>query len=181
MKALGKTYDDTEVTGVDFERLPAGGYVAKITEVKDETKKEYLSIVYDIEEGEKRGFYSDEWGKEHPYAHRFVASYKQTSLGLFKARLKAIDDSNGTNFVQQAVTGLDEQKLVGKLVGLIIGYEEYENDRGEVRERTNVKAVCSVDRIRRGDFTVPELKKLAPKAEAPVAGFEAINSEDLPF
>ena len=183
MKALGKTYSDAEASGMDFERLPAGGYIGVITAVEDEVKKEYLSIVYDIAEGPKKGFYGDAWGKDHPYAHRLIASYKEKALGMFKGRLKAIDESNGTDFVKAAVTGFDEQQLVGKLVGLIIGYEEYETDRGEIRERSYVKTACSVEKIRSGNFTVPELKKLSPSAAvtSPVEGFQAINPEDLPF
>lgn len=181
MKALGKTYDEAEAMGGDFERLPAGGYICRIESAEDVANKEYLSLIFDIAEGPKKGFYSDEWGKAHPYAHRFIMSYKEKALGMFKARLQAIDASNGTKFVQEAVKGLDEKKLVGKLVGMIIGYEEYVNDRGETRERSYVKTACSVDRIREGDFKVPELKKLQPKAEDPRDGFTPISDEDLPF
>ena len=180
MKALGKAYDDAEASGT-FERIPAGGYVAKITEVKDETKKEYLRVVYDIAEGPQKGFYSDDWGKEHPFAHNFILSYKESALGMFKGRLKAIDESNGTDFVKEAVTGLKEQQLVGKLVGVVVGYEEYINDRGELKERSYVKEVRSVDKIRSGDFKVPELKKLEPKAEDPKDGFTPFDELDLPF
>lgn len=184
MKALGKNYNDAEASG-SFERLPAGGYVAKITEVKDETTSEYLSVIFDIAEGQYKGFYGDEWGKKHPYAHRFFMSYKETAFGMFKGRLKAIDESNGTDFVSAAVKGLDEQQLVGKLVGLVIGYEEYISDRGEVRQRAYVKEVRSVDKIRSGDFRVPEIKPLeeskAPKAEDPRDGFTPLGEEDFPF
>ena len=183
MEALGKAYDDAEATGT-FERIPAGGYVVKITEVKDETARDYLRVVYDIAEGPQKGFYSDDWGKEHPFAHNFILSYKETALGMFKGRLKAIDESNGTDFVKEAVTGLKEQQLVGKLVGVVIGYEEYETDRGEVRERSYVKEVRSVEKIRTGDFKVPELKKLGEKtakSEDPAAGFTPFNDAELPF
>lgn len=188
MKALGKAYKDAEASsGGDFERLPAGGYVVRITEVKDDPAKEYLSVVYDIAEGEKRGFYSDQWGQEHPFAHRFVMSYKETALGMFKGRLRAIDESNNTGFEAMAATGLQEQALVGKIVGVVIGYEEYTSDRGDVRTRSYVKAVISADRVRRGDFKVPELKRLDGAAapaitehagEAP-AGFSWVD--DVPF
>lgn len=167
MKPLGKQYSSAEARGDGFERLPAGGYVAIITAVEDKPEKEYLSIIFDIAEGEHKGFYSDEWGKEHPLAHRFFMSYKDTALGMFKGRLKAIDESNGTKFVTEAVKGLKEAQLVGKLVGLVIGYEEYNSDRGDIRERSYVKEVRTVDKIRAGEFKIPELKKLAPDQSAP--------------
>ena len=190
MKALGKNYSDAEASTDGWERLPAGGYVAKILKATDcplgfdkkrPERGDYIEIVFDIAEGPQKGFYSDEWGKSHTFAHNFMMSYKETALGMFKGRLKAIDESNGTEFVKDAVTGLNEQQLVGKLVGIVVGYEEYETDRGEVRERSYVKEVRSVDKIRNGDFKVPELKKLAPKAEDPKDGFTPFDELDLPF
>lgn len=182
MKALGKTYKDTEANTDDFERLPVGGYVCKITEVKDVTASDYLQVIYDIAEGDYKGFYSNDWGEKHPWAHSVVFSYKETALGMFKGRLKAIDASNGTDFMTQAVNGFDEKQLVGKLVGLIIGEEEYESDRGEVRTSMKVRSVVPVDKIRSGDFKVPELKRLekaaAPAAD-PMAGFTP--APDFPF
>ena len=185
MKALGKTYKDAEArTDGGFERLPAGGYVCKIVAVEDKPEKSYLSIVYDIAEGDRKGFYSDDWGKEHPVAHRFVASYKDSALGMFKGRLKAIDESNGTAFADAATDGLNENGLVGKLVGLVIGYEEYISDRGEIRQRSYVKNVLPVEKIRKGEYKVPDLKVLTsapiqePAGEAP-EGFSWGN--DVPF
>ena len=188
MKALGNAYKSAEArSDGGFERLPAGGYVCKIVSVEDVTASDYLSVVFDIAEGDYKGFYSDDWGKDHPYAHRFFMSYKESALGMLKGRLKAIDESNGTEFVKEAVAGLKEQQLVGKLVGLVIGYEEYNSDRGDTRTRSYVKAVISADRVRRGDFKIPELKRLEGAAapaitehagEAP-AGFSW--GDDVPF
>ena len=187
MKALGKQYKDAEASGGgDFERLPAGGYVVRITAVSDVPAKEYLDVVFDIAEGERKGFYSDEWGASHPFAHHVVLSYKPAALGMFKGRLKAIDESNRTNFVEAAESGLNEQALVGKIVGAIIGYEEYESNQGDVRERTYVKQLVAAEKIRSGAFKVPELKKLASKpadTTPPVAAPEGFSwdSDNTPF
>lgn len=169
MKALGKAYADTEaMTGEGFEKLPAGGYVVRITEVEDVKDREYLSCVFDIAEGDRKGFYSDQWGKDHPLAHRFVMSYKGTALGMFKGRLRAIDESNRTNFEEAAAAGLNEAALVGRIVGVTIGYEEYVSDCGEIRERAAVRQVLAAQKIREGSFKIPEVKRLAADA-APAA------------
>ena len=182
MRGLGKTYRDTPASTGDFKRLPAGGYVIRITEVEDKDDKEYLNITFDIAEGEHKGFYSDEWGKEHKFAHTFVRSYKEKALGMFKGFLKAVDDSNGTTFVEKAEKGFPEQQLVGKGVGILLGYEEYVNDRGEIRERSRVAATRSVDAIRSGDYKIPELKKIAPAADIPATAPEGFTADDeLPF
>lgn len=164
-------------------RLAADGYVITITEVKDEPAKEYLSITYDIAEGPEKGRYSDDWGKEHPYAHRFIRSYKETAKGMFKSFIGAVEASNkGFDWLK---ANWNEAKLVGKLVGIVLGEEEYESDRGETKTRLYVRTVTSADAIREGRYTVPELKKLAKKADfspAPDVTFGApAADEDLPF
>lgn len=186
MKALGKAYKDAEASTGDFKRLPAGGYIAKITAVKDVDDKSYLRLTFDIAEGEKKGFYA-KTDADHEYTHQFIRSYKETALGMFKGFLKAVDNSNGTNFEPQAEKGFAEQQLVGKVVGILVGYEEYVSDRGDIRERMRVNT-RSVETIRSGNFTVPELKKLQTgsggSGEAPVspvAGFEGITDADIPF
>jgi len=182
MKPLGKAYKDAEASTGEFKRLPAGGYIAKITAVEDKDDKEYLNITFDIAEGEFQAFYSDDWGKAHPFAHSFVRSYKEKALGMFKGFLKTVDESNGTKFEDQAAKGFNEQQLVGKVIGVLIGYEEYMSNRGEIRERTTVTGTRTVDAIKTGNYKVPELKKLAPATHtSPVEGFEAVNEADLPF
>lgn len=54
----------------------------------------------------------------------------------------------------------NEQGLKGKLVGVVIGEEEYINQKGAVRTRTYVNAVRSVETIEKGEFKIPELKKV---------------------
>lgn len=186
MKPLGKAYADATANTGDFQRLPAGGYIAKITAVKDVDDKSYLRLTFDIAEGEKKGFYA-KTDAEHEYTHQFIRSYKETALGMFKGFLKAVDNSNGTSFESQAEKGFAEQQLVGKIVGILVGYEEYVSDRGDIRERMRVNT-RSVETIRSGNFTVPELKKLQTgsggSGEAPVspvAGFEGITDADIPF
>lgn len=169
----------------DFSRLPAGGYVVKIIKVEDDPKKEYLSIVWDIAEGPEKGRYSDEWGKEHEYAHRFIRSYKETAQGMFKAFIIAVEESN-EGFVWTKVKW-NEQTLVGKLVGIVLGEEEYDNDRGETKTRLYLKAAMSADRIRRGEYTVPDIRKAPERATegltpAPEVPFNnPINEDDIPF
>lgn len=166
-----------------FERLPAGGYIIKITGVKDEAApdKQYLRIVYDIAEGPEAGRYKNE---ELEYRHAFIRSYKETALGMLKAFINAVDETNGTKIGETVETGLDEQALVGKRLGVVFGYEEYEANDGNVKERLYVKSCMSAARIQTGDYKVPELKRLktdAPKPSAPPAGFTPLNDADVPF
>lgn len=159
MKAISN-FDKIQENG-GFEKLPVGGYIVKILAVDDVPEKEYLKIFFDINEGEKKGFFTKAFKedtrveKKWPNAGSFIRSYKEKALPMFKGFTNAIENSNkgySWNF--------DEKSLVNKVVGLVIGEEEYLNQKGQVRKRTYVSAVRSVDTIKKGDFTVPELKKL---------------------
>lgn len=178
-----KGYKDIEAS-TDFERLAPGGYVLKITSVTDDQAKEYLGIVYDIAEGPEAGRYKAE-PPENDYRHRMIRSYKEKALPMLKAFTLAVDETNGTKFTEMVEKGLNEQMLVGKLVGVVLGYEEYEANDGSTKERLRVASVMSADRIRKGDYKVPELKRLKASATAPAAspvpGFSPVAEDDLPF
>lgn len=175
-----KGYNEAQESG-EFERLPAGGYVVKITDVKDEPAKSYIVITYDISEGQYRGFYQNT-DEKYVKSHQFIRSYKPSALGMFKGFISAVDKSNGTKFgdvIEEQ--GLDERKLIGKVFGALIGEEEYEDNRGEVKTVLKVRTCVEADRIRKGNFKVPELKKLEKKPGEVPSGFQQIGDADLPF
>lgn len=178
-----KGYNNAQASG-EFERLAPGGYVIKITAVQDADDKQYLRIVYDIAEGPEAGRYKAE-PAENDFRHSFVRSYKEKALGMFKAFIRAIDESNGTKFDSRIEKGFPEHELVNKVLGVVFGYEEYEANDGNVKERLRLVSCMSADRIRKGDFKVPELKKLKPSTEpTPAAmpdGFTPMTDDDLPF
>lgn len=179
-----KGYNDAQASE-GFERLPAGGYVIKITGVKNDEEKKYLKIVYDIAEGPERGRYKNEEPK-NDFRHSFIRSYKETALGMFKAFIIAVDGANETNFNESIEKGFDETKLVGKLLGVLFGYEEYEANDGNIKERLYLAKFLNIEQVRAGDFRIPELKKLAGSesvkpTSAPPAGFTPLNDADVPF
>lgn len=184
MIRLGEGYKNAEAsTGGDFEKLPPGGYVCTIKKVTNNDKKSYLQIVYDIREGQYMDFYSDEWGKANAWAHTAYHSYSDKAYGVFKGFLKAVDESNNTDFAEQPADGFDEQRLIGKAIGYIIGEEEYESNKGDIRTSLKVRRAVSIQTIREGRYKMPELKKLTPKT-APLIPSKPDNydsDDDLPF
>ena len=174
-------YNNTQASA-DFERLPAGGYVIKITDVQDEPSKQYLRIVYDIAEGPERGRYKDE-KPENDYRHSFIRSYKEKALGMFKAFILAVDAANGTNFNEFIETGFDEKLLKGNRLGVLFGYEEYEANDGTVKERLYLAKLLNIEQVRANDFKIPDLKKLKEKSEPSgiPEGFTPLSDADVPF
>jgi hypothetical protein len=77
-------YNEAEAsTGGDFQRMPAGGYVARIQAVRVKGEdygrvidypedKMYVKLIYDIDEGDFAGKFSDSYweGEEKDYGHQ---------------------------------------------------------------------------------------------------------------
>lgn len=143
-----------------FTPLPAGPYVARLVNLTDNEQREYVEVVFDIAEGEHANYYSDEWGKAHPYAHHFFMSYKDSALGILKGRLKAIADSN-PGFDPEAAWNADRLDMfVGRLVGINLQEEEYERNDGDTGTRLNVCQVVDAQLVRDGKVKAREKKSL---------------------
>ena len=146
--------------GGGFERLEPGAYVARIVRADDNPGKEYVELVFDIAEGPRAGFYSDDWGRSHPCAHHFFMSYKETALGMLKGRLEAIAASNPGFDPFAAWDAGRAEMFEGKLVGINLQEEEYERNDGEVATRLNVCAVMGAQDVRDGKVKARPKKTL---------------------
>lgn len=139
----------------DNKRLTAGGYVAKITSVQDFPDKEYLSIEYDIAQGEFAGYFQNIFNTFGWWGGRLIRSYKETALSFFKSFIVAVENNN-----KAYKFDYKEQTLRGKSIGIVLGEEEYENNKGEIKLRLYVAKVCDIKSILDENFKVPDLKKL---------------------
>ncbi len=165
-----------------YPNLVAGGYVCKITNVKDVPEKEYLQIEYDITTGEFANHFLNLANSFGWWAGNFIKSYKEKALPFFKGFISAVQDSNA-NFKFD----YNETKLVGKLVGLVLAEEEYINNKNEVKTRMYVSSVHSVQDIKNKAFKVPEKKTLSTTNEPAAApaeknvNTEVASDEECPF
>lgn len=157
-----------------FKKLEAGGYVCGITAVEDHEDREYLKLEFDIIEGDLKGYYRDLYDRKGFWGGNFIRSYKESARGFFKKFLNAVEASNPNYKFDN-----NEKKLRGKTIGLVLGYEEYISNNGEVKKRMYVADILSLDDIRAENFTVPKLKKLAlPNNITSNSDFEEITNDD---
>ena len=177
-------YENVQASTGEFARPTAGGYICKIMDVEDvpmneQGKGDYLRIEYDIEDGDFKGYYKeqfDRWGGN--WNASFIRSYKEKALGMLK---------HFTNCIEQSNAGYEwdfnEKGLIGKVVGLVLGEEEYQNNAGEIKTKLVVSQIKTVEDIKNGNFKVPAPKKLAVKNSTnDFAGFTPIEDDsDLPF
>jgi len=161
----------------EFSKIKPGGYICAITAVTDKPEKKYLEICFDIATGEHKNRFYDMYKQFNSWPNSGIIrrSYKPNALPFFKSFITAVENSNAGYKWDD-----NEKKLVKKVFGAVLAEEEYENYQGEIKTKIYVAQVRSVDKIKAGDFTVPELKKCERKADV----FEPLSDEemnDLPF
>lgn len=169
-------FDNVEAIGnSEYKRLPAGGYVARITAVEDNPDKNFLRIDFDICEGEYMGYGANCMERNGFTPLRMYRSYSDKAAGMFKGFIQNIEASNSNYHWEWK-----EQTLVGRLIGIVLGEEEYKKQDGSVGTRFNARD-RSVAAIRDGKFKVPE-KKCLP-VEQNTSAFTALDdsTDDLPF
>lgn len=160
----------------EFKKLQPGGYICRIVAVEDVPDKEYLKIKYDIAYGDYMDYYKGLYDRFGNWGGVFIKSYKDKALPFFKGFLTAVEESN-----RNYVFNDDERTLVGKLVGLVLGEEEYLKQNGDVGKRFYVNAVRSMETIKNNDFVIPELKKYSGVVNSFVPMDNNDTDDDLPF
>lgn len=162
-------WDTTEAFTGEFKTLKPGGYICKILGAKTETTrtgKEQLILMFDIAEGEFKGFYKEQHEKKfatNPNA-QWLGVYRQLTGGesektnpFFKGMIYSIEASNNGY-----IWNWQEQSLKGKLFGGVFGQEEYLNNSNEKKVATKLMYIRSVEQIRNG-VEIPAIKKLQPQ------------------
>lgn len=160
-------------------RTPIGGFVVEIKAIEDKEEKEYLEVRYDIvdcydpNDKEFIGMYTKRKKERDFDLPRHIISYSEKSLPFFKGFCTAIKESNnGYDFEQT----FNEAELVGKRFGAVFGEEEYlgkdKNGADKVKKRSTIVGRRSVEAIKNGEFTIPELKKLDSKPNTTPNPFE---------
>lgn len=177
-------YETVQASSGEFSRPTAGGYICKIIDVEDvpfdktKNKGDYLRIEYDIADGKFKDYYKqqfEKWGGN--WNAYFIRSYKETALGMFK---------HFTNCLEKSNVGYEwdwnEKGIIGGLIGLVLGEEEYKNANGDIRTKLVVAQIKTVEEIKNGDFKVPAPKKLSIEtSSANIDNFMPVNDDDLPF
>lgn len=160
-----KDYENTQSYS-NTEKLPAGGYVAKVLDVKyiegQNGNSDMISLAYDIVEGDYKDFYKNQFeantaedkkwkGVLRIYCPKDDGSDKDNwTKRSFKTAIEHFEMSN---------TGYswdwDESKLKGKLIGLIYG-EINTVIEGKQVSYIGQRYTSSVDNIREGAFRIPD-------------------------
>lgn len=161
MKRLNGYQDAKAYT--DQERLPVGGYVLKILDVKYQENQwgDVIVLSFDIDEGEQKGFFAANYKMQEQEDKKWKGNYRLRipkddgsdedtwAMRRFKTVIKNFEESNpGFHW------DWDEQKLKGKSIGALFNNKEYDfNDHHGFF--TNCHSLVTVEKIRSGKFKVP--------------------------
>lgn len=188
-----KDYESTpEFTTV--EKLPAGAYIVKIKRAEENDGA--LCILFDIDEGEFKGFYMDKFQsdkKNFPESAKYKGVYRlwypsgkeydETNKKRMKTVLKLIKEENKLNvdFSKE----WDGNALKGARFVLVFQEQEYDYN-GHQGFTAQPYGVISMENYKAGKYTIPAQKKMkANQSAASVDDFveaPGVNSdEDLPF
>lgn len=147
----------------DTERLPVGGYVLKVMDVKYQENGwgDVILLSFDIAEGEQKDFFAANYKSQTGEDKKWKGTYRlrvpkddgseqdNWTMRRFKTVLGAFEDSNsGYHW------NWDEQTLKGKLIGALFNNKEYEFN-GRHGFFTNCHSLVTVGKIRSGKFEIP--------------------------
>lgn len=182
----------------DTERLPVGGYVLKIMDVKYQENDwgDVILLSFDIAEGDQKDFFSANWKAQTGENKKWRGTYRlrvpkddgseqdNWTMRRFKTVIGAFEDSNsGYHW------NWDEQTLKGKLIGALFNNKEYDFN-GRHGFFTNCHSLVTVEKIRSGKFEIPAdtLLKNNSSSGTPSSvgdGFmnipDDVDDEGLPF
>lgn len=181
----------------ETEKLPVGGYIIKILNVKEEefTWGSRLAIAFDIEEGEYKGFYNKNFQNQQGEDKKWKGVFRlnipkedgsemdEWTQKKFNTTIVNIEESNPGYFFDW-----DETKLKGKIVGALFNNKEYEFN-GNTGFFTNCHSFVTAETIRSGKFTIPKDTLLQNRSttSAPVTGENGFMDipkgaeEEIPF
>ncbi len=183
-------WEETQAAKIgSFEKLPAGGYEAKIINAKvvdNVNGGQRLEIAVDITAGEFENYFRDQFlnstydNKKWKGIARFFLPVDDGSQkdnfkkSLLKAVTQALEQSNASYRWDW-----DESKLKGLKVGIMVRDKEYDFDGrhgfcAEIFEFVDIKL------IQEGKFSVPEPRYLNGKAPSESASTAASSAESAP-
>lgn len=185
-----KGYDETKSYS-DFQQLPKGAYVLRImnAEEKQNDNGKYIEVSCDVEEGEFKGFFLDDYKNQQREDKKWHCKYLLNepkddgserdgwTKRRFKTFTEALEESNdGYHW------DWDETKWKNKLIGGLFNIRQYEVN-GEVREATNLAQLCSVEKVRSGKYKLPKDKLIESKPAEVTASsdFMTVPETELPW
>lgn len=177
---IGRNLSNVSAAG-DYAKPVPGGYVMRIEAVTNNRKYERLEMCLDFVDGELAGYNKQFKDKFDWWPSRCNKSYTARALPYMRAFVETLIECNAdtTGLVIGDFEDIDETKMVGKLIGVVVGEREYDGNDGlrkTALDWYNAK-FTTIECIRSGQYTIPE-KRIAD--QTPQAMVVDMSAEDQP-
>lgn len=185
----------------DRERLPVGGYVLKILDVKYQENSwgDVIVLSFDVLEGEQKDFFKNDYRNQTGEDKKWRGTYRlrvpaddgsekdEWTMRRFKTVITNFEESNSGYHWDW-----NEQLLKGKIIGALFNNKEYEFN-GRHGFFTSCHSLIPAEKIRSGKFEIPDDTLLKPASGSAAVPFpEPMGSdgfmnipdgidEELPF
>lgn len=185
---LSKRFTQEQIEGANQSvsdlDLPADGYICRILEPilhdDPDANKANIELRIDIAEGKYKDYFQRLEDRFGFWGLRGWMSFKESQLPNFQRTCVALCNSNpGLKFNPFATGGVDIDMLKGKLIGVVIGKEEYRNSSGDKREKNVVSFFCETKKIKEHKFKIPGVKRLTDEAFG--TNTAGTSNLDIPF
>lgn len=188
-------YDMTTEIGRGDIPLRKGGYICRIFKAEEKESKNgspMVHIVFDIAEGDRKGYFMEKFKQRKEKAAKEFKEAKYPFEGQMWISTTDYEDRSKTSRKFKALcTSLEEsgtqvwnggtfniEALKDAMIGIVFRAEEHEYN-GNTYWRTIPWGTRSVDAIREGDFFVPNDKPI--EEESLPEGFSNVSESDIPF
>lgn len=168
-------YENTDASGLGFEKIVPHIAVCEIIDVTDINDKQLLKIKFDIIDGKFKNYYREQEKQfgEYPSDGYHYRSYKDTAMPFFKGFITAIEKSNANYDFSKTY---EFAPLKGKKFAGIFEQEEipFTDDDGNIIVKTRLTKVGSLLKMQQGELKFStEIKRLSDKDK------EKLTSENL--
>ena len=169
---IPKNWDEVEAKEVgDFTTLSLGGHICKILDVREYTSElsgnTSLKVAVDIAEGtEYDGYFKKQYEantaekKKWPSGAVKYLSLKEEQTAYLKGFIQAVKNSNpAAKITVEAGKELDCEQFKNKVIVGVFGWEEYENDKKEIKVATKLIQFRSLDKL--NEIEIPKVKLIS--------------------
>lgn len=186
------TLPNMNLSQVRSESIGPDAYIMEIKRVEIDTEHNCLICEMDICEGEFAGYYeklSERWNfwgmKLYLNGVLDPENMEKKDRWRINKTIDALVESN-PDFDWDYDGENDEQKMVGKRLGVVTRLKEYWGGDGKERSKLVPYSTISVNDVRLGNYTIPEpirREKMEFSGEVvdTTGGFGPVKDDEIPF
>ena len=154
----------------EFTNLSLGGHTCKILDVREYTSEvsgnTSLKVSIDIDENnEFKDYFKKQYDnntlseRKWPSGAVKYLSLKEEQMSYLKGFISAVEKSNNIKIKADAGKELDLSQFKGLKIAGVFGWEEYQNDKGEVKTTTKLVQFRSLDKLK--EIKIPKVKLIS--------------------